>query len=508
MKQLILLCTVCLLVLCACENPLDYKHSTVLSGLADSVLFRSSDYKDGEVFTIGYNNGNLRPYQVLIKWQKTMESDFLSYKLFRLTNWGNWELIKTLVNSDSIQFVDSLCTPGSLYKYRIVSTIRNGMAVEDTISLRTPQFQFPDIYQINYTYITPTSVKLTWESSIENATGYRYTIQRRINDSDVFSTHLTSVNSFTDTNILADSSYAYRIKAVNSYGDSTSYTNWRTFNFVYSMNAPDLYSLQQLYPSDSVRLRWDDNSTAESRFDIYRANDYPTSFYKIGQTDANITEYIDTTPKQLDHTYYYKVQAYNSTQAAFSSEMSITILELQFAYLDFETNDGGFISNNPSGWQCGVPAYTSAYSGTKVWGATLQGGYPTYSNFQLTTPLMPIPPDATLEFYHLYAFEGSYTGGNVKISTDGGLSWTVIYPTAGYPYSYIYPTGEPGYSSHNYAWSPAVFDLSSYSGQQVMFKWTLASDYSASHEGWLIDDVKVGNATEIKHVMLEESCTK
>ena len=37
-----------------------------------------------------------------------------------------------------------------------------------------------------------------------------------------------------------------------------------------------------------------------------------------------------------------------------------------------------------------------------------------------------------LEFWHYYNSEANYDGGNVKISINGGTTWTLLTPVGGY----------------------------------------------------------------------------
>ncbi len=165
---------------------------------------------------------------------------------------------------------------------------------------------------------------------------------------------------------------------------------------------------------------------------------------------------------------------------------------------DFETNDGGLISDNASGWQWG--AFTSGpmagYSGTNGWGTVIGGDYPSNSNFTLDTPapFFMVEPNGMLEFWHWYDIENSWDGGNVKISTDGGGTWNVIVPLGGYSglANASNPlNGEEIFCGTLTGWELVEFDLSAYQGQSVMFRWHFGSDSSVNYPGWYIDDVSV-----------------
>ena len=86
-------------------------------------------------------------------------------------------------------------------------------------------------------------------------------------------------------------------------------------------------------------------------------------------------------------------------------------------------------------------------------------------------------------FWQWYDTEQDYDGGNVKISTNGGATWTLLTPDIGYT-----GTGKPTnagipnekcFSGHAHqAWEKATFNLTAYKGQTVMIRWHFGSDSS------------------------------
>ncbi|MBS3767281.1 MAG: carboxypeptidase regulatory-like domain-containing protein [Candidatus Cloacimonetes bacterium] len=165
---------------------------------------------------------------------------------------------------------------------------------------------------------------------------------------------------------------------------------------------------------------------------------------------------------------------------------------------DFEDNDGGYVSNNPNGWQWGEPGAgnINAYSGSKVWATVLDGTYQDNANWTLQAPGFDVPENAFLSFYHYYDFEGGYTlydGGNVDISIDGGNNFNLLIPDAGYDGN-ISALDEDGFGGSNGSWEQVTFDLAAYSGENAVIRWKFASDYSVSdYYGWYIDDVALNH---------------
>ena len=154
---------------------------------------------------------------------------------------------------------------------------------------------------------------------------------------------------------------------------------------------------------------------------------------------------------------------------------------------DLEFNNGDFLSE--LGWSWGTPAQVTPYSGTKVWATNLSGNYPHLVDYKLYTPSFLLTTNSELRFKHSFTVENGYDGGNVSISTDGGNNWSLLTPQGGYSSTSLTGlNGEPGYSGSSGGWQTAIFPLSSYTGQNVSFRFRFGSDGGTSNLGWFIDD--------------------
>ncbi|MEA2097284.1 MAG: carboxypeptidase regulatory-like domain-containing protein [Candidatus Cloacimonadota bacterium] len=163
---------------------------------------------------------------------------------------------------------------------------------------------------------------------------------------------------------------------------------------------------------------------------------------------------------------------------------------------DFETNDGGLVSSSVWDWGAFTSGPMSGYSGTNGWATSISGNYPNGANSTLDTPTSYLigSPVAMLEFWHWYNIENSYDGGNVKISIDGGSSWSVIVPLTGYTGSANTSnplSGEEIFCGITTDWEFLQFDLSGYVGQSIILRWHFGSDSSVQYPGWYIDDVAI-----------------
>jgi len=135
-----------------------------------------------------------------------------------------------------------------------------------------------------------------------------------------------------------------------------------------------------------------------------------------------------------------------------------------------------------------------AYAGNSWWmGDESIGGYTNHRYVVLDPPAITLPAGTpTLTFMMDYAMEdtggtGNYDawdGFNVRISTNGGTTWTPISGspayngTSFYSFGYEFNEGEniPGWGGTLGSWTSASFALTSYAGQSVMIRFAFASD--------------------------------
>ncbi len=103
--------------------------------------------------------------------------------------------------------------------------------------------------------------------------------------------------------------------------------------------------------------------------------------------------------------------------------------------------------------------------------------------------ILPVSNNLDLKFAHWYDMESESDGGNVQISTNGGLSWSVLTPEDGYP-SQSVVEGQRGYTG-TFGWKVRTVPLDSYSGDTIQIAFRFTSDTTTTKEGWYVDDIKI-----------------
>ncbi len=155
-----------------------------------------------------------------------------------------------------------------------------------------------------------------------------------------------------------------------------------------------------------------------------------------------------------------------------------------------DTNPAGTSGVLPTWCQVGiilinppVPPHSGLYQAAIWWDYVHQDEW-------LITPQFVCPANADLTFWS-YVYLGSIYGDHyyVKVSTDNGNTWTVLWDASAL-------TG-----GWNYYDTPIIIDLDAYVGQQIKLAWH--ADDPPSNDGiwhvWFVDDITVGNAKETIH---------
>jgi hypothetical protein len=122
------------------------------------------------------------------------------------------------------------------------------------------------------------------------------------------------------------------------------------------------------------------------------------------------------------------------------------------------------------------------------------------SNMTLTHPFDLSDVDSALLEYDLwFLIEDRWDYGYVEVSTDGGLTWTILetpLTTTDNPYGNSFGPGYTG-SSASFpgadadGWISESLDLSAYAGQEILLRFEMVTDDAVNQPGLAIDNIRI-----------------
>ncbi len=182
-----------------------------------------------------------------------------------------------------------------------------------------------------------------------------------------------------------------------------------------------------------------------------------------------------------------------------------------FTAVYFENFEGSqptgwtFTNNSTCNFEWGQPTVgpSAAYDGTYCVGTGMSTDHTDSSNFNTcvmdsATIDLSGTTNPFLSFWMWIDANGGFDGGNVKISTDGGSTWTLLTPQGGYD-DQVNPASPPDEmaftgNQSSQGWQEKIFDLATYAGQSnVKIRFAFGSTSGGSNPGWYIDSMTIAD---------------
>ena len=256
-----------------------------------------------------------------------------SHLVQRMTNnsgtWVDLENIPSPLDQENTTGIrtlaDTAVQPNTTYQYRVLAlnTVGYGgdypaMTVKSTtaeISVTTPGIVPPAApSNLVATVVSATQVNLTWADNASTETGF--TVQRAPVTNGVPGTFTgidgvgANITAYIDPTLSPNTTYAYRVLAFNSGGDSQPSNVAIVTTLPLPPAAPgDLVA--NAVSATQVNLTWADNANNETGFRVERCTGAAcTNFAQLVQLAANVTTYADTTAV-AGTTYRYRVLSFN-----------------------------------------------------------------------------------------------------------------------------------------------------------------------------------------------------
>ncbi|MFV2013995.1 MAG: fibronectin type III domain-containing protein [Candidatus Heimdallarchaeota archaeon] len=171
------------------------------------------------------------------------------------------------------------------------------------------------------TAVSASSISLSWSDNSSNEE--HFIVQRSSTSGSGFTTIITlaaDTTSYTNSGLIASTTYYYRVYSTNSIGNSSNSNEVNATTTVSSISAPSAPSNIFSYSVNitSAQLSWTDNSNNETGFIVERSTSSTGPFTQI-ETLAENTIGYEFTSLTAGTRYYFRVRAYNGGGNSYSN---------------------------------------------------------------------------------------------------------------------------------------------------------------------------------------------
>jgi hypothetical protein len=277
------------------------------------------------------------------------------------------------------------------------------------------------------TGVSASQINLAWIDNSTNETGFL--VERKMGSTGTWAQIASlgaNVRNFSNTALLAGTTYYYRARAYHVSGNS-AYSNEAMAATSVALPASPSSLTVSVIASTQINLAWTDNSTNETGFRVERKTGASGTWSQIASLGANVRTFSNT-GLAAGTTYYYRVRAYNASgNSGYSNEVMATTpsllpaapsglratassaTQITLAWVDNSTNETGFLVDRKTG-----------ASGTWSQIASLGTNVRTFSNTGLA---------ARTTYY--YRVRARNSNGNSAYSNEAGATTSAAACSSG-----------------------------------------------------------------------------
>jgi fibronectin type 3 domain-containing protein len=247
--------------------------------------------------------------RVDLNWKDTSTNE-TGFLIERSTAGGAFAALATAA-ANAISFSDTTGIAATSYAYR-VSAVNSSGASAPTAAVSVTTFPNPPAAPsgLAAVVVSATQVNLSWVDNSSNETSFSVERATGTGAFSVVASVAANSVSYVNTTTAGGITYSYRIRAVNSGGNSAYSATVTATTPAAPPSAPTTLTASVLSQTQ-VKLSWKDTSANETGFLVERAVGNG-AFAALATAAANTTTFTDSTAV-ASTTYYYRVSAVNGT---------------------------------------------------------------------------------------------------------------------------------------------------------------------------------------------------
>ncbi|MCP4310828.1 MAG: T9SS type A sorting domain-containing protein [Bacteroidetes bacterium] len=270
----------------------------------------------------GLATGTITTSSIQLTWNDIAINES-SYVVQRSLSFGSGYNTDWTIAANSTSFTDSPLPENTLYYYRVYASNGAGNSTYSNVVSARTLLSIPDAPTgLSIGVVTSSSIAISWDDNSDNESGFE--IEQSLPPGDDFSLiHTTSpgVQGYNNTSLDDNVTYYYRVRAINTAGNS-AYTP--VASATTDLAAPDAPSALTVgtVTSTTIQISWSDESDSETGFEVERSLSLTGGYGWVFTTNPDIETFTDT---NLDDNlrYYYRVRAVNGAgESSYTSSVS------------------------------------------------------------------------------------------------------------------------------------------------------------------------------------------
>jgi hypothetical protein len=262
---------------------------------------------------------NIQDLQFQVNWTDNSPNGTTSEEFFEIqvSTTAGFTVIaaSTTAAQNATNAVVTGLAAGTAYFARVRAVNRRGASAYAATgaSSTTTNTAPADPTSLSYTAVTSSGFTVNWVDNANNELNYQVQVATDAGFTAVVQTQNIAANSlsYIVTGLTSNTTYYARVRALGTSLNSAYLTGGAQATLGVAPNAPSAVNYTNI-TANEVRIRWTDNATNETGFEIQVASDFNFITIVQNQTGSADSVFIDISGLSSSTTYWARVRAVNS----------------------------------------------------------------------------------------------------------------------------------------------------------------------------------------------------